>query len=369
MPQVVGAQGFNPLPEDLPPVGTSDKSVTDTYSQARVEKILESGEKKQEDGAVQKYQKVSLEILNGPDAGKRIVVDHGSLFAIDTSQLVKQGDVVVLTKPGQAAKSDFYYITDFYRVGRLMLVVGIFFLVAIIFGRWRGFTAVLGLIFTAFVLFYGIAPRILAGHNPLVTCIVGGSIILVVSLYISHGFNRRTSLALVASLSTLILTIGINYAFVLLTKLSGNGTEEAFYLQYDSGSIDLRGLLLGGIIIGVLGVLDDVTTAQTAAVEEVAKANPNLTFHELYRSGLSVGREHIASLVNTLVLAYVGASFPLILLYALHQVVPLWLMINSNFIAEEIVRTMVGSVALVVAVPISTILSAYWFSRHPAPAH
>ena len=131
----------------------------------------------------------------------------------------------------------------------------------------------------------------------------------------------------------------------------------------DGNSIDVRGLLLGGILIGVLGVLDDITTAQAAAIEEISLANDKLGFRELYRRGISIGKEHIASLVNTLVLAYVGASFPVVLLYMLHKNIPMWLLLNSNFIAEEIIRTVVGSTALVLAVPLTTVMSAYFFSQ------
>ena len=123
--------------------------------------------------------------------------------------------------------------------------------------------------------------------------------------------------------------------------------------------------MLGGIIIGVLGVLDDITTAQSAKIEEIHIANPRLGFTNLYQKGLSVGREHIASLVNTLLLAYVGASFPLLLLATTQKAQPFWLILNSNFIAEEIVRTIVGSSALILAVPITTVLAAYFYSRKP----
>ncbi|HYC80108.1 MAG TPA: YibE/F family protein, partial [Candidatus Binatia bacterium] len=130
--------------------------------------------------------------------------------------------------------------------------------------------------------------------------------------------------------------------------------------------LNLRGLLLGGIILGVLGVLDDITTAQSAAVYEIRRANPALPFKELYSRGLSIGREHISSLVNTLFLAYAGASLPLFLFFtAGDHPQPFWVTLNSEFIAEELIRTLVGSVALMLAVPITTFLAAYYFSRRP----
>lgn len=344
-------------------VGAALPDAPDMVMRGRIVKIIEEGVKQQEDGTKQEFQKVEVEIVEGDEKGKKVTINHGGLFAIDMYQKVRQGETVVLNKPKFSAQGDVYYITDHYRNGRLLLI-GIFFLVLVVlFGGWRGFTALLGMVFSAGVVFYGIAPKVLSGSNAFEVTLIGGVVILVVSLYVSHGFSRRTSVAVVASLVTLLFAAAVNYAAVVMSYLTGGGTEEAFYVQIDGGSIDLRGLLLGGIIIGVLGVLDDVTTAQTATVEEIHRADPQLSFSELYRRGLSVGREHIASLVNTLVLAYAGASFPVVLLYILHKNTPLWLVLNSNFIAEEIVRTLVGSSALVVAVPITTALAALVFSR------
>jgi len=152
-----------------------------------------------------------------------------------------------------------------------------------------------------------------------------------------------------------------------LARLFGMGTEEAFYVQMGLlENIDLKGLLLGGIIIGALGVLDDVTTGQAAAVDEIHKANPTLPFIELYRRGLSVGREHITSLVNTLALAYIGAGLPLLLLFTTNTVQPLWVAMNAESIVEEIIRTLVGSTTLIFAVPITTALMAHILKRWPS---
>lgn len=336
----------------------------DSYFQARVTKILEEGQQ-DVDGVKQDYQKLEVEILNGENRGKIVPIDHGVSFAITQFQKVTVGEEVVLAHPAETfgAKKNFYYIVDKYRVGRLEMAALIFFTLAIYFGRKRGFTSIVGMLFTILVIFYYIMPHILKGGDPLLTCIVGAVIIILLSLYLSHGFNRRTTVALISTLISLGFAILIDYFFVHLTKLAGNGTEEAFYLQLDNLSLNLQGLLMGSIIIGVLGVLDDVTTGQSASIEEIHLANPKLTFSELYKSGLSVGREHIASLVNTLVLAYAGASFPLLLLYSVQKLQPFWVTMNSNFIAEEIVRTLVGSAVLVMAVPLTTVLAAWYYSK------
>lgn len=338
--------------------------LSDSYYRAKVIQIIETGEKQYEEGEVLKYQTIELEIVNGNEKGKHIIIDHGATFVVSESQMVKEGEQVILAKtPAAAGGREVYYITDKYRVKNLAILALVFFVLAVYFGRKRGFTSIIGLVFTVLILFYYIIPGIAKGGNPFWVCIVGAVAILLSSFYLSHGFNRRTSIALLSSFISLAAAVIINIIFVSVAKLAGNGTEEVFYLQFGEAAIDLRGLLLGGIIIGVLGVLDDVTTSQTAAIDEVSCANPNLTFAQLYASGMSIGREHIASLINTLVLAYAGVSLPLLLLYSMQKTQPVWLMLNSAFVAEEVVRTLVGSTALVLAVPLTSILAAWFCSR------
>ena len=349
--------------EDLPPApsGIALEQGVNFY-RAKVLAILSEG-KKPIDGVPMDYQEVRLEILNGDEQGKTVVVDHGGPFAIEEYQRVRVGETVILAKPTSSLKPDFYYITDKYRTPRMVWVIVFFVALAVFFGRKRGVTSLLGMLFSVAIIFLFIIPRILAGGDPFLISLVGSLVILVISLYLSHGFNRRTSIALLSTLAALGLAAILDLAFVFLTRLHGIGTEEAFYLQFGSVNLNLRGLLLVGIIIGMLGVLDDVTTTQVATVEEIHTANTALSFQKLFQKGLSVGREHIASLVNTLVLAYVGASFPLLLLATTQKAQPAWLIFNSNFIGEEIVRTLVGSSALILAVPISPIFAAYFYGQ------
>jgi len=335
------------------------------FYRAQVVSILEAG-KKSIDGVPMDYQKIRVKILNGDEKGNTVLIDHGGPFAIEEYQKVKEGERVVIAKPTASAKADFYYVVDKYRTPQVLLVMLLFFAVAIFFGRKKGLTSLLGMLFSILVIFYFIIPRILSGSDPFLSALAGAAVILLVSLYVSHGFNRRTTIALVSTLGAFVLAIAIDLLFVYVTSLHGVGTEEAFYLQFGTAHLNLRGLLLGGIIIGVLGVLDDVTTSQVAAIEEIHTADPLLSFRALYKKGLSVGREHIASLVNTLVLAYAGASFPLLLLATTQKAQPFWLIFNSNFIGEEIVRTLVGSTTLILAVPLTTLFAAYYYGKsHP----
>ena len=186
--------------------------------------------------------------------------------------------------------------------------------------------------------------------------LVGGGAIAMVSLYLAHGYTPLTHVAAIGAFSALALTVGLSWLVVTLAQFSGLVTEEAFYLLAIP-DLDLNGLLLAGIVLGAIGALDDVTVTQASAVWEVRKANPSLSSEDLYESGLRVGRDHIVSTVNTLLLAYAGASLPLLILFNLADQ-PLGVIASSEVVALEIVRTIVGSLGLVAAVPVTTWLGS-----------
>lgn len=305
-------------------------------------------------------QDLKVELRQGPEKGKQIDI-HYELRGGEEEKL-RTGMLIVVGKNFRDAELP-YYVSDIYRLRALWGILIFFFLVTIFFARMQGFRAFLGLIISFLIIAFGILPLLLKGHNPLLVCLIGSLAIASTTLYIAHGFHVRTTVAFVSILFTLGLAALFAYIFVVSAKLFGVGTEEAFFLQ-NSGieNMNLRGLLLGGILIGTLGVLDDIATAQAATVEEIHKANKTLGFSELYKRGLSVGREHIVALVNTLVLAYTGASFPLLLLFSIYQK-PFWTTLNSEIIAEEVIRMLVGSVALIFAVPIVTVLAAFVFGH------
>jgi uncharacterized membrane protein len=195
---------------------------------------------------------------------------------------------------------------------------------------------------------------------------------MVTTIYLAHGVSQQTTIAIISTFVSLIITIVISILFVDLIKLSGTGSEDIYSLvQGFKGTINFQGLLLGGIIIGTLGVLDDVTTTQTTTMYTLAEANPAYTVSTLFKHGMKIGREHITSLVNTLVLAYAGASigvFIYLFLGMKQGTAPLWVMLNSEFIVEEIVRTLSGSIGLVLAVPITTLLASF-FAKYSVKIH
>lgn len=304
-------------------------------------------------------QRIEVEILNDQEKGKKVFIEQGGAIPAAENQKVSAGNKIIVTKTYDGEGNPTYYIADTYRLTGVFIIAAIFFALAAFFGRKKGIASILGLVFSILVLIKFVIPQIVEGRNPLLISLIGAFIIAVISIYLAHGFNKKSTIALVSTLLTLGIAAGLSIIFISLSKLTGIGTEEAFYLQMNLEFLNAKGFLLGGIIIGALGVLDDVTTAQVATIHEIHDANPNLNPRQLYSKGISVGKEHIASLVNTLALAYAGASFPILILFAIDKNIPLWVNLNNEYVIEEIIRTLVGSTALIFAVPIATFLAVY----------
>ena len=326
-------------------------------------KVTEVKNKDEEQGSriSQITETLQTTLLSGSQKGQSVEVDYQDTLSDPKLQEVKVGDIIVVGEIKTPDKTN-YVLVDRYRLPYLGLIALVFLILAIIFGRLRGLTSVIGLFVSIAILIWFITPNILAGKNPVLVTLVGAEVIALVSMFLAHGFKQRTMLAIVSTLITLGIAEVLGYFFIIGAKLLGNGSEEAYFIQAGYfGAINLQGLLLGGIIIGALGILNDITTAQSAAVEEIHTTDKNLSFKQLYQKGSSIGREHIASLINTLVLTYVGASLPLFLLFTVNSQ-QLWTVLNSSTIAEEVVRALVGSISLILAVPITTALAAYYFS-------
>ncbi len=336
---------------------------TDSYATATVQVIL-SEEQDDAAGFSRTVQTVQLSVESGPLAGEDVITENAILGERADMRLAV-GDRVVLERIVQVDGTERLLIREPYRLPSLVLIASIFAALAMIFGGWMGLRSLSGLALSILVLTLFVVPAIGNGHNPLLVSFVGCIVIACTSLYLAHGFHRRTTIALLSTLTTLALALLFSIAAVQMAKLFGMGGEESMFLQLGPlQAVNLRGLLLGGIVIGALGVLDDITTAQTAVIYQLKQANRRLTQTQLYAAGLSVGREHIASLINTLALAYAGASLPLLLLFWSEANSPWWVILNNESIAEEIVRTLVGSAALVLAVPISTWFACRFITGH-----
>ena len=256
--------------------------------------------------------------------------------------------------------SENFSLVGRYRFNSILWLLAFFVLVIVILAGMKGLTAALAVIFSLTVLIQFLIPQILNGGNIIWTTFLVSVIIGLVSLFLSHGFSKRTIISSLAMLTTLVLSTFFADFAVEFTKLTGLSSDEVFSLQTSqvSANINFQGLLLAGIIIGSIGVLDDVIVAQATAIQEISSANPALKFADLIKKGFIIGKEHIISMVNSLAFAYVGSSLPILLLFVLYSTSELWMILNQELIAEEIIRTLVGSVTLFLAVPITTILSA-----------
>ncbi|MFE2041739.1 YibE/F family protein [Streptomyces sp. NPDC059477] len=273
-----------------------------------------------------------------------------------TRQLEQDQKVIVAYEP--SAPADLQYsVADVNRQVPMALLAGIFALAVVVVGRLRGLMALVALAMSFLILNFFILPAILQGSNPLVVAVVGASAIMLIALYLCHGLSARTSVAVLGTLISLLLIGVLGSLFIGWAALTGNTDDNTGLIHGLYPSIDMSGLLLAGVIIGSLGVLDDVTVTQTSAVWELHEANPTMGWKGLYRAGIRIGRDHIASVVNTLVLAYAGAALPLLLLFSIAQS-SVGTVANSELVAAEIVRTLVGSIGLVASVPVTTALAA-----------
>ncbi len=324
---------------------------------SRVIEILEEGTVDLGGGSSQPYQRLLLRVESGSLAGQEIVVEEGTVNIISQERLFRVGDRVYVQR-AVGPNGDRFYVSDFVRTTPLFLIAVLFVGLVVLVGRSRGVRSLSGTLFSLIVIFFFVLPQIIAGRDPVVVSIVGAIVLLAVSTYLTYGWNPKAHAAIVGMMLSLVLTGVLAWLFVRWTRLTGLSVEESSYLVMELGAdLNFRGLVLGGIIIGTLGVLDDICVGQASAVFELVNANRELSWRELFRSSLNIGRDHIAAMVNTLLLAYVGASMPLMLVFSIYQE-PIWRRINREPIAEEIVRTLVGSMGLVLAVPITGLIAS-----------
>ncbi|MFJ6198732.1 YibE/F family protein [Micromonospora sp. NPDC092111] len=309
---------------------------------------------------------VTVTVEQGPDSGRQVETPVPSGPGAPRVAVGDEVVLVELTDPTDPSASS-YNIAEHQRGKPLLWLVALFAAAIVAFGRLRGLAALAGLGASFAILLTFVVPGISAGGSPLPIAVTGSALIMFVVLYLTHGITAQTSVAVLGTLGSLVLTGVLGTLATAATHLTGYGSEEATTLSMYQRDVDLHGLLLAGIIIGSLGVLDDVTVTQAATVTELAHANPGLSRLQLYRAATRVGRAHIASTVNTIVLAYAGASLPLLLLLTADSR-PVGEILTSEFLAQEIVRSAVATLGLVAAVPLTTGLAALVSTAGRGPA-
>ncbi len=293
----------------------------------------------------------------------KVELTTGEKIIANTTTTFDIGNKIVITKIIDETGNAQYFASDHIRRDKLLILFLIFTGVVVIIGGGWGLMSIIGMGISFLVIFKIILPKLLAGEDPITTAIMGSLIIIPVTFYLSHGINKKTNLSIVGTIISLIATGILAKIFVEFSNITGTASEEVMFLKmYMGNNLNTTGLVIAGIIIGGIGVLDDVTISQASIVQELKKANPELGFIDTYLRAMNVGRDHISSMVNTLVLVYAGASMPLLLMFV-NNPMPYEQVINFEIIAEEIVKTLVGSIGLVMAVPITTLLACIFITE------
>ena len=305
-------------------------------------------------GASTPTQTITADVMSGPNMGDNITFEN------DFIQL-QDGDLFYAMHTTNATDgTDSWSVADAYRLNDLYALAALFLFLIIIFGGLQGLRGFASLLGSLVLIFLVMVPSLLHGYSPILVSIGVSGLIILFGSYVTHGYNRTTTAAVLGMIATVLITGALAYYFVHAANLSGLATEEEATLNFNTqGTIDMMSLLLGGIMIGLLGVLYDIAIGQAIAVEELFRAGKDMTRSHVYLRAIRIGREHIGALVNTLAIAYVGSALPILLLATEGSTYGIIYAINSELFSTEIVRILIGSIGLILAVPVTTIIASY----------
>lgn len=330
---------------------------------AKVIEILEEKELLREEGSEITQQNLLIKGLEGEWKNQEIKILGISEIDVVSAGKYKVNDRVLVQKSSDLDGNEIYNIQDFDREGSLLWLAIVFCLVILVIGRKKGLRSLFALAVTFFILIKLILPKILDGGNPLWWGLIGAFFIMLVIIYLTEGWTRKSHLAIISVFFSLAIILFLSWLFAEVTKLTGIVDEESMFLiGMTRHALDFKGLLLASILIGAVGVLDDVIVGQIEAVMQIKEANPSLPNAQVYKLAYKVGNTHLGAIVNTLFLTYAGASLPLLLLFSVHQepFLSFSQVINNEAIATEIVRTLVGSIGIALSMPIATFLGTYF---------
>jgi len=324
-------------------------------------------------------QRLTVRLETGPDAGTdqnvtlaedELIpdVDVGDEIRVQNSLGAGIDPGLRLRLPEGGLGEDVYVFVEFERKAPLALLAIAFALLVVLFGRRRGALSLVGLAVSLVLIVKFVVPAILDGKPPLLVALVGAMAVMFATIPLTHGGGVKTVAAMLGAAAALALTAVLAVLFVSVAHITGLSSEEITLLRSaSSGELSPEGLILAGIVIGALGVLDDVTVSQASTVLALRRADPSQRFRQLYRGAIDVGRDHLGATVNTLVLAYAGAALPILLIFST-QGTGFTSAINRENVAEEVVATLVGSIGLIAALPLTTLLAALLAERLPAAA-
>jgi uncharacterized membrane protein len=299
-------------------------------------------------------QTLTAQVLSGDQVGKIVTFEN------DYTQLAKGDQFYIRHQSNSVEGTEYWVVSDPYRLDVLGVLAGLFLVLLFVFGGIQGVRGLASLIGSVVLILYVLLPGILAGYSPVLVSVGVAGLIIVLGSYVTHGFTKTTSAAVVGMLVTVVCVGIATYWAIHAGRLSGYSGDEQVYLNFDTkGGINMVGLLFGGVMIGLLGVLYDIAIGQAVAVEELYRAGTHLSRRDIYKRSIRIGREHIGALVNTLAIAYVGVALPLLLLIQHSSTAKLPVMINSELFATEIIRVLVGGIGIILAVPITTYIATY----------
>jgi len=329
------------------------------YIRATVVRVLHAGVSTSSGLSIYN-ERMQVQLLEGKEKGKLVIVDRSGDPKL-TANTITQGETVIIDSKPDPSGHRYYTVYEPYRLPLFYFFIAVFMLFIIAVAGKRGLGALIGLGVSIGIIGMYIIPQILAGTDPLRVSILGSCVILLLTTYIAHGVSLKTTVAVIGTGVSLLFAGFLAVISVSWLHLFGLGSEDIYALQVGAvHPINPQGLLLGGILIGTLGALNDITTTQALTIFTFMKEHPNKKFKELFSMGMSIGREHIASLINTLVLAYAGSSLAVFIFFELNPAqLPWWVILNNESTMEEIMKSIIGSSALILAVPITTFLASW----------
>ncbi len=343
----------------------------DTFSEFKIPaQVLQVIDQQQstDQGESNLTQTLDLKIESGIDQNKVVQAKNNNSYVAGQRQY-RPGDKVFLVSEQNAENKTIFYVYDYNRLSPLLWLFLLFIAVTVMIGRIRGVTSFIGMACSFLIIFYFVLPQILGGANSFLIAIIAALLIVPITFYLSHGLNRKTTAAIIGTMITLIIVGLISTISVETSHMTGSASEEVNTLLLEKpGVINVKELLLAGIIISLLGILNDITISQAAIVYKLKEVSPELKFTNIFSKAMDIGRDHIASVVNTLVLVYAGAALPLLLLF-LNNPAPFTEIINEEFMAEEILRTLVASIGIVIAVPLTTLITTFIVTKWTGKAH
>jgi uncharacterized membrane protein len=331
------------------------------HFKAQIIKIEQEAEKTREDGSKFKQQNLLFKIISGARKGEEATYYGISEIEVGDANIYKIKDKVYVDAFIDETGQKTFYIVDYIRSEAIYLLTAIFVIFVIIIGRSKGIKALISLVASFVVIIKFILPQILAGHDPFLISLAGGLMIMFFIIYLTEGFNRKSHIAIFSVLISLIITLILSLLFTDLARLTGLTQEESIFLiGIGQKEINFRGLLLAGMIIGAIGVLDDIILGQIEAVDSIRQANPKLPPKKIFQLAYKVGNTHLGAITNTLFLTYAGAALPLLLLFSINYANGLSLdrALNAEVISTEIIRTLVGAIGVMASMPIATFLAS-----------